>query len=969
MYLWLAIALLMPLTALAQDHPTEYYWGAINIEMGEEKNLYLGDDFSYATDMPSFVNAWTSENAEYVKVTSTMDGYCTVKGIKTTSESVKIKCQLSYKVGSAWSSWHGYYLVNVIPAKPNSITILDKLTMKLNEKHQFTYALTPDYAATTVTWKSDRTNVVTIDESGMAEAHTLGTAHITATTANGKSATCEVEVVEGNYCIEGPIKQVAIGGLRNNYYTMILKKDGTLWACGGNDYGQLGDGTTTSQYIPIKVMEHVASVSVGSFHTMILKEDGTLWACGYNLFGQLGDGTTNSPSTPKLIMDHVASVSAGGHHTMIIKRDGTLWSCGLNFSGQLGDGTAIDKCSPVMIMDNVASVSAGSEYTMIVKEDGTLWACGSNYYGQLGDGTTVNKGYPVQVNSNVISVSTGGKHTMIMKSDGSFWRCGCNNVGQLGDGTTTHRYTFIKMMDDVASVSLGNIYSMILKKDGTLWACGDNRFGQLGDGTTTEINSTPQKIMDDVTSVFASKFSAFGCCTMMIKKDGSLWACGNNDYGQLCDGTTISRLLPVKISEAVNEQEPDPNPDDITQGDVNMDGFVNGTDLVALSNIILGRKEQTETADVNVDGSVNGTDIVALSNIILGRGNKAPHRASATASLSVNEDFDIKAGEEKELLINLTNPNNEVTLVQFDLHLPEGLSIKKIGNEFDFDMAGRTTWRKHTLDVNEVDGAYRFLLYSSSNTLIEGTSGAIIKMTIVADGTFKGGMLSIDNSLLVGPDESETKPEAYEYMIGEIPDDGSAKLSLKPFDIEAGETKEMLIELKNPNDEITLVQFDLHLPEGLTIKKSGDELDFDMTGRTTWRKHTLDANEVDGSYRFLLYSSSNTLIEGTSGAIIKVTVTASQEVNGQKIVMDNTLLVSPDEKETKPASYKYVIGTFAKGDVNGDGDIGIGDIITITNVMASNETNADVVRRADVNGDGEVGIGDIISITNIMAGQ
>ena len=149
---------------------------------------------------------------------------------------------------------------------------------------------------------------------------------------------------------------------------------------------------------------------------------------------------------------------------------------------------------------------------------------------------------------------------------------------------------------------------------------------------------------------------------------------------------------------------------DYAQGDVNMDGSVNGTDLVALSNIILGRKEQTETADVNDDGSVNGTDIVALSNIILGRGNKAPRRASATASLSVNEDFDIKAGEEKELFINLTNPNNEVTRVQLDLHLPEGLTIKKIGNEFDFDMAGRTTWRKHTLDVNEVDGAYRFLL-------------------------------------------------------------------------------------------------------------------------------------------------------------------------------------------------------------------------------------------------------------------
>ena len=115
----------------------------------------------------------------------------------------------------------------------------------------------------------------------------------------------------------------------------------------------------------------------------------------------------------------------------------------------------------------------------------------------------------------------------------------------------------------------------------------------------------------------------------------------------------------------------------------------------------------------------------------------------------------------------------------------------------------------------------------------------------------------------------------------------------------------MLIDLTNPNDEITLVQFDLHLPEGLTVKKNGTELDFDIAGRTTWRKHSLDANEVDGAYGFLLYSSSNALIEGTSGAIIKVNVVADNAFNGGKIVIDNALLVSPDEKETKPAAYVY----------------------------------------------------------------
>ena len=345
------------------------------------------------------------------------------------------------------------------------------------------------------------------------------------------------------------------------------------------------------------------------------------------------------------------------------------------------------------------------------------------------------------------------------------------------------------------------------------------------------------------------------------------------------------------------------------QGDVNQDDAVNGTDLVALSNIILGRKEQTSAADVNGDGSVNGTDIVALSNIILGR-NNAPRRAGATGNGLSIEPFDINAGETKEMLIDLTNPNDEVTLVQFDLHLPEGLTVKKNGSDLDFDMADRTSWRKHTLDANEVDGAYRFLLYSSGNTLIEGTSGAIIKVTVVADASFTGGKIVIDNILLVSPDEKETKPDAYELTIGSpTPDDGSAKLSIDEAikDIKAGETKEMLIDLTNPNDEVTLVQFDLHLPEGLSIKKNGSDLDFDMADRTSWRKHTLDANEVDGAYRFLLYSSSNTLIEGTEGAIIKVTVVADASFTGGKIVIDNILLVSPDEQETKPEAYEYVL--------------------------------------------------------------
>ena len=342
-------------------------------------------------------------------------------------------------------------------------------------------------------------------------------------------------------------------------------------------------------------------------------------------------------------------------------------------------------------------------------------------------------------------------------------------------------------------------------------------------------------------------------------------------------------------------------------GDVNMDGSVNGTDLVALANIILGKQAETESADVNKDGSVNGTDIVSLSNIILRR-NNAKRRAAVKASNSLSiEDFNIKAGEEADMLIDLNNANMDVTLVQFDLHLPKGLSIKQTGGDLDIDMADRTTWRKHTLDANTKGDITRFLLYSGSNALISGNSGAIIKVRLVADGTFNGEDITIDNALLVSPDQTEVKPEAYTYQIGGsvVPTPTNAQLAIEPFDIKAGEEADMLIDLNNANMDVTLVQFDLHLPKGLSIKLVGGELDIDMADRTTWRKHTLDANTMGDFTRFLLYSGSNALISGNSGAIIKVKLIADDAYKGGDIVIDNTLIVTPEQKEVKPDKYVY----------------------------------------------------------------
>jgi hypothetical protein len=205
-------------------------------------------------------------------------------------------------------------------------------------------------------------------------------------------------------------------------------------------------------------------------------------------------------------------------------------------------------------------------------------------------------------------------------------------------------------------------------------------------------------------------------------------------------------------------------------GDINGDEQVNGTDLVVLANIVLGQTDKTPAADINNDGEVNGTDLVALANIVLS--SEAPaykmapaQAADGAAALSI-ESFNIEAGGTAEMKIDLTNPNDDITLVQFDMYLPAGLSISKDGDEYEVDLA-RTSYKKHSLDLGtSFDDFTRFLLWSSKNIVIDGKSGTIITVKLKADATFNGGTIQLKKILLVTPDEKETKCDLYEYTIG-----------------------------------------------------------------------------------------------------------------------------------------------------------------------------------------------------------
>jgi alpha-tubulin suppressor-like RCC1 family protein len=357
-------------------------------------------------------------------------------------------------------------------------------------------------------------------------------------------------------------------------HSLGVKSDGSLWAWGLNDSGQLGLGDTTTRTTPTRVGSASDWISVfsGSHHSYALNASGELYAWGYNDFGQLGLGHKKPRLTPaKVAGAGWTKVSPGPLDCLAIKTDGSLWAWGYNVNGQLGlPADYADHTIPARVGTATSwkDVACGPYHTVAATGDDKFAACGSNQYGQIGLGFPLYRCSPEQIGTTGgwLQVDASLTHAAGVRNDFSLWTWGYDVDGGLGGSGGLRAPARVGFDSDWASVACGaytdSNYTMAIKKNGTLWGFGDNDTGQLGLGDK-QSRSVPTQVGSDAGWKTVACSDGVGDRgrqlsgdpytlddhTLALKTDGTLWAWGANDHGQLGTGAAAvaDRTAPLQV--------------------------------------------------------------------------------------------------------------------------------------------------------------------------------------------------------------------------------------------------------------------------------------------------------------------------------------------------------------------------------------------------------------------------------------
>jgi uncharacterized repeat protein (TIGR02543 family) len=262
-----------------------------------------------------------------------------------------------------------------------------------------------------------------------------------------------------------------------NSHSLAVTTSGRVYAWGGNEYGYIGDGTTTDKTTPTLIAfsglqngETIQQVSA-SFRSFAVTTSGRVYAWGWNTFGSLGDGTTTQRNIPTLIGftglqngETIHHISAGNSHSLAVTTSGRVYAWGGNMMGSLGDGTTTDKTTPTLIAfsglqngETIQQVSAGNVHSLAVTTTGRVYAWGWNTYGSLGDGTKTQRNIPTLIGftgllngETIHQISAGRAHSLAVTTSGRVYAWGLAVF--LGDGMFYSDLTYIttpKLLNNV----------------------------------------------------------------------------------------------------------------------------------------------------------------------------------------------------------------------------------------------------------------------------------------------------------------------------------------------------------------------------------------------------------------------------------------------------------------------------------------------------------------------------------------
>ncbi len=287
-------------------------------------------------------------------------------------------------------------------------------------------------------------------------------------------------------------------------HALALTRQGKVLAWGSNKHGQLGDGTTTSSDTPVRVMlppgTKVKAIRAGCRVSLVLTSHGRVLAWGDNIEGQLGDGTTTSSDIPvRVSLPHgtkATAISLGEAHGLVLTSKHKVLAWGFNDNGQLGDGTTTNSDTPVRVRlphgVKVTAIAAGGVHSLARTGKGKVLAWGDGFEGQLGNGTTTSSDIPVRVRlpkrTRVRGLFAGCFHSLALTTKGKLLAWGDNRDGQLGDGTVRDRLRPVRTRlphgAKVTTISAACFHSLARTAKGHVLAWGINSRGELGDGST-----------------------------------------------------------------------------------------------------------------------------------------------------------------------------------------------------------------------------------------------------------------------------------------------------------------------------------------------------------------------------------------------------------------------------------------------------------------------------------------------------